>query len=72
MATITQADIDAHLAGDETEFPYPPSNEERFEAWLRLSGYDKVAEAATLSSPELRECFGKAVAEYEAWLQDNP
>jgi len=70
--TITQTDIDEYFAGDKTGYPYPPSNEERFEAWLFLNGYRDIAAAAARWSPEMLKRLGEAATEYAVWLQDNP
>ena len=48
ITQITQADLDTLFADDQTGCSCPPSDVERFEAWLRLSGYQVLDEAVSL------------------------
>ena len=66
---ITQADLDAYFAADQTGYPYPPSDVERFEAWLRLSGYQGLDEAVSF---DFINALFTAATRYAEWLQDNP
>ena len=75
-AQITQADLDAYFATDQTGYPYPPSDDERFAAWLRLSGYQGLIEVDLLPNlsavaAQYKALFA-AAAQYAEWLQENP
>ena len=73
---ITQADLDAYFAADRTGYPYPPSDDERFAAWLRLNGYeglDVAVLSSDLSAYATRfAALVAAAAQYAEWLQENP